>query len=118
MNAFFDELKCGNPRKLVENVKFCEKEFPKLGDDCLGKECAEESRPFCFQMCISDCAQMIYRWHFGFRGKLPPQKRSGLRTRLDRSVIRAAHRRAAGDAPVARNDLNAMSGCSSESMAM
>lgn len=72
MNRFFEQLKCGNPKKLTEQVKSSERSFSTLGDDCRSDECVNKAA--CWRFHIIDCAWMIYRWHFGFRGKLPPQK--------------------------------------------
>lgn len=73
-NPFFDELKCGNPKRLADQVKGCENAFATLGDDCRRDECLEEAKAFCWQVQISTCAGMLDWWHFGFRGKLKPQQ--------------------------------------------
>lgn len=71
-NPFFNELQCGDPRKLASGAKAREKEFPALGEDCeaLG---AQGNPEFCYRMCISKCTWIIYDWHFGFRGALRPE---------------------------------------------
>lgn len=73
MNDFFNQIKCDTPQELARQVKFSEEEFPVLGDDCaaLGPQ---GNRPFCYQICVSRCAQMVYRWHFGFRAAVPLEK--------------------------------------------
>lgn len=71
-NAYFDELKCGMPKRLAEQVTGCEKEFATLGDDCRREDCIEKA--FCWQVHVSTCAGMLDWWHFGFRGKLTPRQ--------------------------------------------
>jgi hypothetical protein len=71
-NSYFNEIKCGIPRKLQEQVNCFEKGFPTLGSDCRSDECIEKA--FCWQVHISGCTGMIHWRHFGFRGKLNPQQ--------------------------------------------
>lgn len=71
MNEFFNYLKCGNPAKLAEWVRSSESKFLSMGQDCKAKGA---DGAFCYEMAVSRCAQMAYWWHFGFRGKLAPQK--------------------------------------------
>ena len=73
MNAFFDELKCGDPADLAGRVTYFEtKKFTTLGEDCM--ELKKESVGFCLERTISSCVQTVYNWHFGFRGTLTPEQ--------------------------------------------
>jgi hypothetical protein len=72
MNQFYDYVKCGNPQKLAEETKAWEDNFSTLGDDCRSDECLSKDR--CWRFHIFHCADTIYCWHFGFRGKLAPQR--------------------------------------------
>lgn len=72
MNHFFNYIKCGNPAKLAQTTKVREEQFPTLGDDCRSEKCVNKAS--CWRFHVSDCVQMIYRWHFGFLGKLGPHE--------------------------------------------
>lgn len=70
-NAFFNELQCGDPKKLTYCAKCLEKEFPAMGDDC--ESLGPQGNPaFCYRLCVDKCVWALYDWHFGFRGALRP----------------------------------------------
>ncbi len=71
-NPYFNELQCGDPKKLAYRAKAREEEFPALGDDCetLG---LQGNPALCYRMCIAKCTWIVYDWHFGFRGALRPE---------------------------------------------
>lgn len=71
MNEFFNHLKCGNRVKLAEHVSSFERRFTNIGEDCKAQGLAGW---FCYKRSLNLSAQMIYRWHFGFRGKLVPRQ--------------------------------------------
>ncbi len=72
MNELFNQVKCGIPMRLADQAKTSEDDFPTLGDFCRSDECGNKAS--CWRTCISNCVQMIYRWHFGFRGKFSPHE--------------------------------------------
>lgn len=73
MNELFNQVKCGIPLRLADQAKTSEDDFPTLGDRCrlLGPQGNKAS---CWCSCVTDCTQMIYRWHFGFRGRFSPRE--------------------------------------------
>lgn len=72
MNELFNQVKCGIPSRLAEQVKTSEEGFPTLDDFCRSDECINKAS--CWRSRLCYCLQMICRWHFGFRGKLLPQE--------------------------------------------
>lgn len=72
-NPFFNEIQCGDPKKLTYAAKCLEKEFATMGDDC--EALGPQGNPaFCYQLCIDKCIWILYDWHFGFRGALRPRE--------------------------------------------
>lgn len=70
-NPFFNELQCGDAKKLGFTAKLLEQEFPTLGDDC--ESLGPQGNPaFCYRLCVDKCVWMLYDWHFGFRGVVRP----------------------------------------------
>lgn len=96
MNDFFNYLKCGTKVKLAEHVSSFERRFANLGEDC---QAQGRGGWFCYKRSLNLSAQMIYRWHFGFRGKLVPRQVLGKGVEMAQAYFRLTGERLAKTTP-------------------